>query len=106
MNDEFLRKCLISIACDGASVMLGRKAGVATALKEQFPNLVIWHCCNHRLELAVSDTREEVQGVNHFQTFFDKLYSLYSLSPKNQRELMECSATLDKIVKKMEKYSL
>jgi hypothetical protein len=82
---------------------LGRKAGVATELRKLFPSLFIWHCSNHRLELAVNDTRNEVQGVNHFQIFFDKLYSLYNLSPKNQRELMACSSTLDKRLKKIGK---
>ena len=100
MNEEFLQKCLISFACDGASVMLGRKSGVATELKKLFPTLLIWLCSNHRIELAISDTRNELHGVNHFQMFFDKLYSLFNLSPKNQRELMVCSSNLDKRLKK------
>lgn len=83
--------------------MLGRKAGVATELKKLFPALFIWHCSNHRLELAVSDTRNEVLDVNPFHMFFDKLYSVYSLSPKNQRELMACPATLDKGLRKVSK---
>ena len=49
--------------------MMGRKAGVATELKKLFPTLLIWYCSNHRLELAISDTRNEVHGVNHFQMF-------------------------------------
>jgi hypothetical protein len=28
--EKFLQECLISFACDGAAVMLGRKTGVAT----------------------------------------------------------------------------
>jgi hypothetical protein len=44
---------------------------------------------NHRLELTVSDAVDEVKAVNHFQHFFDKLYSLYSCSKKNTRELRD-----------------
>lgn len=55
----------------------------------------MWHCANHRLELAVHDVRNEVQGLNNFQFFFDKLYSVYSLSPKNQIELRECASQLE-----------
>jgi len=35
--------------------------------------LVVWHCSNHRLELAVGDTVDEVAGSNNFKSFFDKL---------------------------------
>jgi hypothetical protein len=99
MDEKFLQECLISFACDEAAVMLGRKTGVATEMKREFPNLVVWHCCSHRLELAVSDMRNEVQGINHFHSLFDKLYSLYSMSPKNQRELTECSSSLSQQLK-------
>ena len=93
-TEEVLQNSLICCATDGASVMLGKKSGVATLLLEKFPNVVIWHCSNHRLELAVHDSVVEVAGVNNFQCFFDKLYSLYHASPKNQRELDECCSEL------------
>ncbi|KAJ4944924.1 hypothetical protein JOQ06_013463 [Pogonophryne albipinna] len=43
------------------------------------------------LELAVGDVVKEVSGLNHFQIFFDKLYSLFHASPKNQRQLAQCA---------------
>lgn len=46
---------------------------------------------NHRLELAVNDAVDEVQAVNHFKVFMDKLHNLYSQSNKNSRELMEAA---------------
>ena len=64
-------------------------------LLRRFPQLIIWHCSNHRLELAVGDTVDEVAGSNNFRSFFDKLYSVYHASPKNQRELKECCSALD-----------
>lgn len=93
-DDQFLGKCLVAFACDGASVMLGRRAGVATQLCSKFPDLFVWHCSNHRLELAVGDVLKEVSGLNHFKIFFDKLYSLYHASPKNQRELFHCAQSV------------
>jgi hypothetical protein len=99
MDEKFLQECLISFACNGAAVMLGRKTGFATEMNREFPNLVVWHCCSHCLELAVSDMRNKVQGINHFHTFFDKLYSLYSMSPKNQRELTEGLSSLSQKLK-------
>ena len=84
---DILKLLLICIATDGASVMLGKESGVCSRFLRQFPRLVIWHCSNHRLELSVHDTVEEVAGINNFHIFFDKLYALYHQSPKAQREL-------------------
>jgi len=47
------------------------------------------------LELAVSDTIKEVQGLNHFQCFLEKLNSLYHQSPKNMTELNACAVSLE-----------
>ncbi len=93
-DDIYLKNNLICFASDGASVMLGKKSGVASLLAEKYPNIIRWHCLNHRLELAVSSAIKEVTAVNHFQVFFDKLYTLYSRSPKNKHEIDSCAAEL------------
>lgn len=92
---EYLKDNFIAFACDGASVMLGKKSGVVEKLLQQFLNIVPWHCMNHRIELAISDSINDVGAINHFQMFMDKLYTLYSKSPKIQRELAECASELD-----------
>lgn len=91
-DDEFLNTHLIGACSDGASVMLGRNSGVLTKLREKFPKLFLWHCMCHRLELAVGDAVNCVTQVSHVQAFLDKLYSVFSQSPKAQRELKECAA--------------
>jgi len=95
IDEAYLKKHFICFAADGASTMLGNKSGVATLLLTDFPNLVVWHCCNHRLELAVGDTITEVAGINNFQSFIDKLYTTYHASPKNKRELKLCAAAVE-----------
>uniref|UniRef100_H3A963 Uncharacterized protein n=1 Tax=Latimeria chalumnae TaxID=7897 RepID=H3A963_LATCH len=92
-TEAFLQSNWISFVSDGASTMLGEKSGVAHLL-EHYPKLFIWHCCSHRLELAVGDTAREVSGVNHLQVFFDKLYVLYHSSAKNQQELRKCAESV------------
>ena len=63
---------------------------------KDFPNLITWHCLNHRLELAVDDAIADLRGVNHFfKIFIGKLHSVYSQSPKNMRELKEAAKGLD-----------
>lgn len=54
--------------------MLGQKSGVAARLQQLYPDLIVWHCLNDRLELAVGDTVNEVNGISHFKIFMDSLY--------------------------------
>ncbi|KAJ3583030.1 hypothetical protein NHX12_034540 [Muraenolepis orangiensis] len=84
-TEEWLQKNWVSFVSDGASVMLGKNSGVATRLTARYPNLFTWHCMNHRLELAVSDAVDEVQAVNHFKVFLEKIHNLYSQSNRNSR---------------------
>ncbi|XP_056127435.1 E3 SUMO-protein ligase KIAA1586-like [Rhinichthys klamathensis goyatoka] len=91
-TEEWFLENWVAFVTDGASVMLGKKSGVATRLTLKFPKLFSWHCMNHRLELAVSDAIDEVNSVNHFKAFMHKLYSLYSMSNKNERELKDAAA--------------
>lgn len=100
-NDEYLKNNFVSFASDGASVMVGRKSGVASRLTAMYPNLITWHCLNHRLELAVGDAASECQGINHFRSFMDSLYALYSRSPLMQRQLANQAAELEIQLKKI-----
>lgn len=95
LTKEFLCKTLIGLACDGASVMLGRRSGVASRLQALFPHITAWHSSAHRLELAVNDVVKEMGAVNHFKMLMDKLYSLYNTSNKNRMELRECACSVD-----------
>ena len=81
--------------------MLGVKNGLSTSLKRDYPSIILWRCLNHRLELAVSDTIDEVDGFHPLQILLNKIYSIYSTSPKLQRELNEISQELETSVKKI-----
>ncbi|KAJ8399548.1 hypothetical protein AAFF_G00409590 [Aldrovandia affinis] len=100
-TEEWLQKNWVSFVSDGASVMLGKNSGVATRLKARYPNLFTWHCMNHRLELAVSNAVDEVQAVNHFKVFIEKIHNLYSQSNKNSRELLETAQEMGSRVLKI-----
>ncbi len=93
---ENLRSCskiMFCFASNCASVVLGSESGVAAEIVQLFPNVLIWHCMNHCLELSVGDAVEEVAGLNQFQSFFDKV-SLYHASAKNHHELTSCCQEL------------
>ena len=84
----------MSFISDGASALLGCKSGVGARLKKEFPQLVLWHCLNHRLELSVSDAIDSIHGFYHAQSFFGEVYSLYSCSPKLKRALSDLAVDL------------
>lgn len=74
-----------------------KKGGVAKLLTDRYPNMIVWHCIAHRLELGVHDTMKEVSGTNNFTIFLGSLYALYSMtmSPINKIELRVCAAVLE-----------
>lgn len=52
LSMQYLKENVISLVTDGASVMLGRKSGVAKLFLDDFPNATVWHCASHRLDLS------------------------------------------------------
>jgi len=68
-------------------VMTGRHSGVAVQLVAKLPHIVTWHYLSHILELADGDAADETQGISHFQTFMDSVYSFDSCSPKMQKQV-------------------
>lgn len=52
-------KKLIGLATDGASVMVGRKNGLAAKLKDVNHRLVSVHCICHNLALACKDAKDD-----------------------------------------------
>ena len=64
---------------------------------------MLWHYLNHRLELAVGIALEIIGGTNHFQSFLEHFYSLYSQSLKNKHELDQCSLDLQTNLKRIDK---
>lgn len=79
-DDDFLQRNPISIAADGASVLIGYKNGVIAKLKRDFPNVKSIHSLAHCLELAVHDSLKSVSGCNHFETFIS-IYTPCFISP-------------------------
>ena len=96
---KLLQEVFIRFYSYGAIVMLGTKPGVRKLLKDKFPDILLWHCLNHRLELAAGNTLEIISGTNDFQSFLEHLYSLHSQSPKNKQELNQCSHDLQMTLK-------
>ena len=50
----------LSLASDGASVMVGKNCGVSALLKRDNPRLINVHCICHRLALACGDSSNDI----------------------------------------------
>ena len=94
LTDDVLKEQFIGFCSDGASCMIGVHRGVSTLLKQKYPSLQTFHCMAHRLELAVKDAVDTVNPISHFRVFVDELYKVFSMSPKNQRELQSVAESL------------
>ena len=55
-----------------------------TRLKNDYPNIILWHCLNHRLKLILDDSVNDIKQMNHFKIFMDKIYTIFHQSNKNQ----------------------
>uniref|UniRef100_A0A452HE66 DUF4371 domain-containing protein n=1 Tax=Gopherus agassizii TaxID=38772 RepID=A0A452HE66_9SAUR len=94
-DTEYLKKNLIGFCSDGTSTMLGHKSGVAARLIEDFPNIIIWHCLNHRLQLTLDYAINDKNEISlHFKIFLDKIYAIFHQSNKSQFELKQVSEEL------------
>ena len=87
------------LACcnfDGASVMMGKKSGVAKQLQDiaQYP-LCIIHCVAHNLELAVLDAIKQTPYLAIFEETVKSVFKFYFYSPKRRHEVNEIAAILD-----------
>ncbi|XP_067130130.1 E3 SUMO-protein ligase KIAA1586-like [Centruroides vittatus] len=61
-DEQYLKENLIGFCSDGASVMLGKKSGVATRIEQKFPGICIWHCLAHRIQLSLDDVIKDIKA--------------------------------------------
>jgi hypothetical protein len=89
LSDEILRSRLIGFCTDGASNLQGCVQGVLKLFGDKLKkhDLVIFHCMNHKLELAVHAAVTHTNVISRLRMFMDTLYSFYSRSPRNCRLL-------------------
>ncbi|VDI66017.1 Hypothetical predicted protein [Mytilus galloprovincialis] len=73
---------LRSLATDGASVMTGKKNGVAALLRKEHPGIINIHCICHKLALACADTKTELKDIDLVQLTLIQLWKYFQNSPK------------------------
>ena len=75
------------LGSDGASVMVGRKTGVATRLKRNNSSMLSIHCINHRLALGASG-----KYLHKFNEILVGIFKFYHYGSVRQHALKEIHA--------------
>ncbi|KAJ4940448.1 hypothetical protein JOQ06_026751, partial [Pogonophryne albipinna] len=98
--DEVLRErdvklsSVIGLGSDGASVMMGKRAGVGALLKRESAFCIQVHCVAHRAALAALDAAKAVHQVGVYKHTVSSVYSFYKHSASRTNRLRQLTATL------------
>ena len=79
---------------DGAAVMVGRRNGVATKLKDRIPHLVAIHCVAHRLALATAHASDSVACIKKYSITLQTIYYFFQNSSVRMAHLQEIQQIL------------
>ena len=77
---------LISATSDGANVNMRVYNGALTQMKHECPWLVLIHCVNHRLKLAIKDAVKSISKFEECDRFYTGMYYLFKNSGKLKTE--------------------
>lgn len=82
---------------DGASVMVGRKSGVATRVKQKSPHCINIHCIAHCFNLYTSQASRNIPVLKEFEGTISDLYYYFGGSKSGNRacELKEIQTILN-----------
>ena len=92
---EDWKEKVVAFGADGASVNLGKKAGVAALLKKDISYLVDFHCLPHRLELALLELQGSCKSVEDVYNILHLIWITYHYSPKSVRALKSIADELE-----------
>ncbi len=88
---------LMSLASDGASVMVGRKGGVATLLKKENPKMINVHCICHRLALACGDANSQLKYMATVEQLLVQLFKFLENSCVKTATYLKMQLSLRKL---------
>ena len=94
IDPQWIKK-LISTGTDGASVMMGRKGGVVSLIKQDAPQVIGIHCVAHNLELAFSGTLKSNETMMSIRDLLNGCWKHYKYSPKALRVLLELAEAME-----------
>ena len=88
LSASSLEKRVVGINLNGAIVNLGRNRDIATLLKDLLPWLEVIHCFNHRLELALKDTFQDIKLFPIIDEILMKIIIFTRIGQKSKEEAL------------------
>lgn len=88
---------LLGFCSDGASVMVGKRNGVAAKLKELNRSVVSVHCICHKLSLACCDTNEEIGYIKEVERWLIQTWKFFDNSPKRLAIYFKCQLSVKQL---------
>ena len=95
-NELDVRNCS-SFVSDGASVMVGKKNGVAAKLKNIVPTLLSVHCICHRLALPCTDTNKDIEYISTIERILTQFLKYFDDSQKRTAVLLKTQLQMHQI---------
>nr|XP_006811893.1 PREDICTED: zinc finger protein 862-like [Saccoglossus kowalevskii] len=90
-------KKMKGMVSDGASMMLGKKNGLAAKLKAINSHIVFVHCVCHRLALACTDTIVSLKYIQEVELIVTQLWKMFENSPKKMAQFLKTQEELHAI---------
>ena len=92
--DDYRTK-LVSSTADGANVNMGKYNGALTLMKKDRPWLILIHCMNHRIELAIKDTIKLMHQYEECDQLYKTIFYLFKNSGKLKDETKKACEALN-----------
>ena len=94
VKDSPLSK-LVGMGFDGAATFSGKRNGVHSLLKKNFPHALYVHCHCHLLQLACVQAANHTRGIKHVYTTLTTLWKYFHYFPKRTERLKVVQRVLD-----------
>ena len=87
---------LSTLATDGASVMMGKHAGVGALLRQRYnPCLIQIHCITHRVALAAGQACRDVTYFAEYQLILKQIFKFFNNSAVRYNQLRQLQDLID-----------
>ncbi|KAK0041995.1 E3 SUMO-protein ligase [Biomphalaria pfeifferi] len=86
---------MVMFTSDGASVMLGKRKGVAALLRQLIPHLSEQHCIAHREDLGLDDAWKNIPLMKEIETLLRTVYTIFCRSSVKKAKFEELAKAAD-----------
>ena len=86
---------MVSATVNGANVNIGNYNGALTMMARERPWLIVIHCMNHHIKLAIKDMVKSVDKFEECNKFYNTIFDLFKNSRKFKPATKEACTALN-----------